>query len=175
MGITNNSFKKRIVIFILWIAVFSAICPDSFSQYKKNAIVLELAGKSYYYFDLSYERFLSEKFHLGLGAGMGNINSLFIWQYGRILEYNFRFPIYGGYAFGEEKHHIITEFGVTIQDKCYSRGSSDINFQPFIAFGYEFKGSNIIIRVPGYLLYIGKSEFSPIIMPWGGVSIGVPF
>jgi hypothetical protein len=175
MGVANNSFKKRIIISIIWITVFSAICLNGFSQYKKNAVVLELAGKSYYYFDLSYERILSEKFHIGGGAGLGNIYSLFIWQYGKVLEYNFRFPIYGAYAFGREKHHAITEFGVTIQDECYSMGSSDINFRPFIAFGYELKGSNIIFRVTGYLFYVDKNESSPAFMPWGGVSIGVPF
>jgi len=56
--------------FIIWVFVFSAVCLNGFSQYKKNAVVLELAGKAFSFYDISYERYLSERLHLGAGVGL---------------------------------------------------------------------------------------------------------
>jgi hypothetical protein len=51
MEIAFSSFNKRIVKFILWVVVFSAVCLNGFSQNKKNAVVLELAGKAFSYYE----------------------------------------------------------------------------------------------------------------------------
>lgn len=155
--------------------MFSVVCLNGYSQYKKNAVVLDLAGKSVYYFDITYERQLSEKFHLGAGAGLAGISTLYKNTDERFKEFNIRFPVYGAYSFGRKKHHLISELGLTI-DAFF--GTPKINISslwPFISCGYEFKGDNIIIRIPVYLGYIGKNEWFPRVMPWAGLSIGVPF
>jgi hypothetical protein len=170
-----NLCKKKTIKLIIWTAMFSMVCLNSYSQYKKNAVVLDLAGKSFYYFDITYERYLSEKFHLGAGAGLAGISTLYKNSDEKAMEFNIRFPIYGAYALGKKKHHIISEFGLTIDALFCSFGSSISSLWPFISIGYEFKGDNMIIRIPVYLGYIGKNEWYPSVMPWAGLSIGVPF
>lgn len=167
--------RKRTLKIILLTILFSVICSDSFCQFKKNALVLDLAGKTFSYFDISYERYLSEKFHLGAGVGLGDISTLYINPDEMAKEYSIRFPVYGAYRLGKKKHHALTELGMTIDATFSSFGSSISSLIPFISIGYEFKGENIIIRVPVYLLYIGKNEWYPGIIPWAGFSVGVPF
>jgi hypothetical protein len=170
-----NSCMRKTIKLILWTILFFVISLDSFCQFKKNAIVLDLAGKSFYYFDISYERYLSEKFHLGAGAGLAGISTLYKSPDEMIKEVNLRFPVYGAYALGKKKHHAVTELGITIDAIFSSSGSYISGLLPFISIGYEFKGEKIIIRVPVYLGYIGDNEWYPVVMPWAGFSIGVPF
>jgi hypothetical protein len=167
--------KKETIKLIIWSAIYLQLCLNSFSQDKKNAVVLDLGGKTAYYYDISYERYLSEKFHLGAGAGLAGISTLYKYPDEKATQFNIRIPLYGAYALGKKKHHAITEFGLTIDGLFCSLGSTVLNLWPFISIGYEFKGDNIIIRVPFYLGYVGKNEFFPFIMPWAGLSIGVPF
>jgi hypothetical protein len=174
METTCNSFNKRIK-FLFWVVIFSAVCLNGFSQYKKNAVVLDIAGKCFYYFDISYERYLSEKFHFGAGAGLAGISSGSTAPDEIHTEFNIRFPVYAAYAFGKTKHHVITEYGLTADCIFSSVGSYVLSLWPFISVGYEYKGSKIIIRVPVYLAYIGENEFFPAFSPWAGLSIGVPF
>ncbi len=168
-------FRKRIAKLILCTAIFTVLSLNSFSQYKKNAVILDLAGKSLYYFDISYERYLLENFHFGAGAGLAGISELYINPDEKETEFNIRFPIYCGYSFGKKRHHAIAETGITLDCiNCFS-GSSDISVWPFISIGYEYRGSRIIIRVPVYAIYVGPNEWWPPVWPWAGVSIGVPF
>jgi len=171
----SNLCKQKTLKLIIWTAIYSLVCLNCYSQYKKNAVVLDLAGKSFYYFDITYERYLSEKFHLGAGAGLAGISTLYKNPDEKAMELNVRFPIYGAYALGKKRHHLISELGITIDALFCSFGSSISSLWPFISIGYEFKGDNIIIRVPVYLGYIGKNEWYPNVMPWAGLSIGVPF
>lgn len=172
---TCNLYKKRTIKLIIWIAIYSMVCLNSFSQYKKNVVVLDLAGKSFYYFDISYERYLSEKFHLGAGAGLAGISTLYLNPDEMAREFNIRFPVYVAYALGKKKHHAISELGLTIDCIFSSFGSYVSSLWPFISIGYEYKGDKVIIRVPVYLGYIGENEWYPSVMPWAGLSIGVPF
>lgn len=171
----TDYFRKRTAKFILCTVVLTVICQNSFPQYKKNAVILDLAGKSLYYFDISYERSLVENFHLGAGAGLAGISYMYINEVEKELDLNLRFPIYCGYSFGKKRHHAIAETGITLDCiNCFS-GSSDISLWPFISVGYEYRGSRIIIRVPVYAIYVGPNEWWPPVWPWAGVSIGVPF
>jgi len=170
-NLCNKKTKKLIICTIIYLVG----CLNGFSQYKKNALVLELAGKSFYYFDISYERYLSEKFHLGTGVGMANISTLEISPDKRVTQFNIRFPVYGAFTMGKKKHHLISEFGLTFDTYFISFGSSVSSLWPFLSIGYELKGDNIIIRVPVYLGYIGNHGWFPRVMPWVGLSIGVPF
>jgi hypothetical protein len=132
---------------------------------------LEILGKSYYYFDISYERYLSEKFHLGVGVGMSGKST---WDdVGTINAYNF--PLYGAYTFGQKKHHAISEMGVRFDFETNLKGFNDFGLVPFISFGYEYKGDNILFRVPIYLFYTGEFESAPPLVPWIGFCVGVPF
>lgn len=171
----NNLCEKKTIKLIVLTAICLVICLNSYSQYKKNVVVLDLAGKSFYYFDISYERYLSEQFHLGAGAGLAGISSLYINQNEIVKEFKIRFPIYGAYAFGKKKHHVLSEYGLTLDGSFSSYRSLISDLWPFISLGYEFKGDNIIFRVPVYLAYIGENEWFPAIVPWVGFSIGVPF
>jgi hypothetical protein len=175
MRIAGILSSIKTIKLIIWTIMFSFVSLNCFSQYKKNALVLDLAGKSFYYFDISYERYLSEKFHLGAGAGLAGISTLYKNSDEKAMEFNIRFPVYGAYAFGKKKHHAISEFGLTIDGLFCSFGSSISSLWPFISIGYEFKGDNMIIRIPVYLGYIGKNEWYLSVMPWAGLSIGVPF
>lgn len=172
---TGNLCKNKTILLLIWTFVFSMLCLNSFPQYKKNAVVVDLAGKSFYYFDVSYERYLSEKFHIGAGAGLAGISTLYRNPDEMANEYNIRFPLYGAYALGKRKHHVISELGLTIDCIFSSFGNYISALWPFLSIGYEFKGDKIIIRVPVYLGYIGKNEWYPSVMPWTGLSIGVPF
>lgn len=138
-------------------------------------MVLDLAGKTVYYFDISYERYLSEKFHLGAGAGLAGISTLYRTSSEKATELNVRFPIYCGYSWGKKRNHMTSELGLTIDSNLGSFGSYILSLWPFISVGYEFKGDKVIIRVPVYLGYVGKNEFFPALLPWAGLSIGVPF
>jgi hypothetical protein len=51
----GNLCKKKTIKLIIWTAMYSVVCLNSYSQYKKNAVVLDLAGKSVYYFDITYK------------------------------------------------------------------------------------------------------------------------
>jgi hypothetical protein len=148
------------------------ICLNGLSQYKKNAVVFEALGKSTYYFDISYERNLSERFHIGSGLGLSGINHLY--NNGRYFrKMNFSIPIYGAYSFGQKKHRLISEMGMSIWGNTVNDGF--LNFSdliPFVSGGYEYKGEHYVFRVPVYFAYIGRNEFFPAIMPWIGVSFG---
>ena len=173
--IAVNLYRRKAIRLILLTAICSAVSLNSYAQYKKNAVVLDLAGKSVYYFDITYERYLSEKFHIGAGAGLAGISTLYKDADETATELNIRFPVYSAYALGNRKHHAIAELGFTIDSFICSFGSSISSLWPFISIGYEFKGDNMFIRIPVYLGYIGKNEFFPSVMPWAGLSIGVPF
>ena len=150
----------------------SLICLNSFSQYKKNAVVFELLGKSSYYFDISYERNLSERIHIGSGIGLAGINHLY-YSGGDFHEVNFSIPIYGAYSFGQKKHRLISEIGISIRGETVPDGFAHFtDLIPFISAGYEYKGERYFLRVPVYLSYIGRNEFFPSVMPWIGVSFG---
>jgi hypothetical protein len=162
----------RKVKLIIWPLLLSVICLDSFSQYKKNAIVLELAGKSFGYFDISYERYFYERFHFGGGIGISKKDHLY-YDGGMFTRYNFTIPLYGAYSFGQKKHHAISEFGTTIRGYTAPNGSVSIDDQfLFISIGYEFKGEKFIFRAPVYLAYIGRNEFFTSVVPWFGLSFG---
>lgn len=172
MGKTYDSNMKRFLKFIALVSLLFAVGLNGFSQYKKNIIVLELAGKSYYYFDLCYERFFSEKLHFGLGAGMGEISTLYLSPDEQVYEYNLSFPIYGGYTFGQGKHRLNTELGVSIFGEFFPGEDPILEPMPFISGGYELRGAKFIFRIPVYLTYVGVNEFFPAVMPWAGLSIG---
>ena len=160
--------NKLIPCFLL----LSLICLNGFSQYKKNAVVLELLGKSCYYFDISYERYLTERIHIGGGIGLGGIYHLF-YNGGDFHEVNFSIPIYGVYSFGQKKHRLISEMGTSIWGETVPDGFVHLtNLIPFISIGYEYKGEHYVFRVPVYFAYIGRNEFFPSVMPWIGVSFG---
>jgi hypothetical protein len=145
---------------------------NGISQYKKNAVVFEVLGKSCYYFDISYERNVTERIHIGSGIGFSGIYHLY-YSGGDFHEVNFSIPIYGAYSFGQKKHHLISEIGTSILGNTtpYSFLSlSDVT--PFISVGYEYKGEHYVFRVPVYFAYIGRNEFFPSVMPWIGVSFG---
>jgi hypothetical protein len=151
------------------------IGSNCFSQYRKNAIVLELAGKSYGYFGVSYERYLTEKIHIGGGIGMSGRPRLYYAE-GWFTCYEFTIPLYGAYAFGHRKHHAISEFGTTIRGSTGPNGSTNFD-EPFvfISCGYEYKGERFFFRAPLYLTYIGRNEFFPTVVPWLGLSFGMLF
>jgi hypothetical protein len=160
---------------ILLSAFLSSVLINSYSQEKKNAIILELAGKSDYYFDLCYERSFYGKFHLGIGAGMGNINTLYISPEESGKEYELRFPVYGGYSFLKKKHRIITQLGGSLFYDYPTTGSSTSEFFPFVTAGYEFRGFSLILRAQIYLFFVGSYEEYSDFFPFAGISIGLPF
>ena len=171
----NQRSELRVMIkvkFIIWSFLLSVICLNCFSQYKKNAIISELAGKSFGYFDISYERYLSERFHFGGGIGLSGRDHLY-YNGGMFTRTNFTIPLYGAYAFGQKKHHAISELGTTIRGYTGPNGSLNLDGQfLFISFGYEYKGEKFIFRAPVYLAYVGSNEFFPPVMPWFGLSFG---
>lgn len=163
---------KEILLSIL----LSVVVSNSFSQYKKNAAILEIAGKSFTIFDVSYERYFSEKFHLGTGLGIGQRSNLVYGNGTFIKRFNFTIPVYGAYAFGLKKHHAISEFGLCFQGTYDTEFKTNFNEKiPFISIGYEFKSEGFIFRAPLYLAYIGDNDFLPSVVPWLGLSVGIPF
>ena len=160
------------VKFIIWTIFLSLVCLSCFAQDKKNAIVLETAGKSFGYFDISYERYISERFHLGGGIGMSGKSNLY-YNGGMFTRRNITIPLYGAYAFGQKKHHFISEFGTSV--RLFTGPNSTLNLDGqflFVSFGYEYKGEKYIFRAPVYLTYVGSNEFFPPVMPWFGLSFG---
>lgn len=174
MEAAYNSLNKKIVKFIIWVVLFFAVCLSGFSQNKKNAVVLELAGKAFSYYDISYERYLCEKFHLGIGIGLEGVSKGYS-QSGEHTDFDFRFPLYCAYTFGKKKHHVMTEIGVTFEEHWHTGIGIYTDLWPFISGGYEYRGSKIIIRIPIYLTYVGPNEWWPSVLPWAGLGIGVPF
>jgi len=160
--------SKLIPLFLL----LSAICLSGFSQYKKNAVVFEVLGKSYYYFDISYERNVTERMHIGSGIGFAGIHHLY-YSGGDFHEVNFSIPIYVAYSFGQKKHRLISEIGTSIWGNTTPHSFLSLSdVIPFISAGYEYKGEKYVFRVPVYFAYVGKNEFFSSVMPWIGVSFG---
>jgi hypothetical protein len=159
---------------IIWSLLLSVACLNCFSQYRKNAIVLELAGKSFGFFDISYERSLSRKFHIGGGIGMSRKYHLY-YDGGMFTRHNLRFPLYCGYAIGQKKHHAIAEIGTTI--RVFTGPEDPFTFDGqdlFISAGYEYKGEKFFFRAPVYLVRMGSNELS-VFVPWFGLSLGTQF
>jgi hypothetical protein len=163
--------KTFITVFFL-----GAICINGFSQYKKNAVVIELFGKSFYYFDISYERYFSENFHVGAGLGNPTIDKLY-YNSEMIKRYEFKIPVYLGYSIGLKKHHAMSELGITIftNTDFHNFNNFDEPVLPYISFGYEYQDKGTIFRIPVYLAYIGRNEFFPAVGPWIGLSLGKRF
>lgn len=159
---------------IITVFVFSALWLNSFSQFRKNAVVLDIAGKAFSIYDISYERYLTEKLHFGVGIGLEAISKVY-YTGGETTNLDFRFPLYGAYSFGKKKHHVITELGVTFEEHFMTHAGINSDLWPFISCGYEFRGSRIIFRVPVYLTYVGQNAWWPSVLPWAGLSIGMPF
>jgi hypothetical protein len=160
--------SKLIPLFLL----LCAICLSGFSQYKKNAVVFEVLGKSRYYFDISYERNLSERIHIGGGVGTSGIDHL-DYSGGSFNRLNFSIPLYGAYSFGQKKHRLISEIGASILGNTTPNNFLSLSdVTPFISVGYEYVGEHYVFRVPVYCAYIGRNEFFPSVMPWIGVSFG---
>jgi len=160
------------VKFIFWLFLLSVICHNCYSQYKKNAIVFELAGKSAAYFDISYERYLSERFHFGGGIGMSNKSQLY-YNGGMFTRHNFTIPLYCAYAYGKKKHHFMSEFGTILTGFTGPNGSVNFDDQYiFISFGYECKGEKYIFQAPVYLAYVGRNSFFSPVVPSFGLSFG---
>jgi len=165
-------FQMIKVKIIIWTIFLSVVCLNCFSQDKKNAVVLELAGKSFGYFDISYERYLSDRLHFGGGIGISGRSQLY-YNGGMFNRTNFTIPLYGAYAFGQRKHHVISEFGISLQGFTGPNGTVSLDGQYlFISVGYEYKGEKFIFRAPVYLAYVGSNEFFPPVMPWFGLSFG---
>ncbi len=174
MEIVYNFLNPRLFKFSLWIVVSFLFCCNGFSQTKKNAVVLEFAGKSFSYYDISYERYLCEKFRLGIGIGLEGMSKLYS-QSGVHSEFDLRFPVYGALILGKKKHHMITEIGVTFEEDWGIGIGTYTDLWSFISGGYEYIGSKFIFRLPIYLVYVGPNEWWPSVLPWAGLSIGVPF
>jgi len=153
--------------------VFFAACLNGFSQ-KKNAVVLEFGGKAFSYYDISYERYLGAKLHLGVGLGFEGASKAYS-QKGLSTELDFRIPVYAAWSFGKKKSHVMTELGVTLEEQWHTGLSLITDLWPFISGGYEYRGEKIIIRVPVYLVYVGPNAWFPPVLPWVGLSLGMPF
>ena len=162
------------VRFLILMILFSHLSIAGFTQYKKNAVVAEIAGKSFSFFGLEYERFLTERFRIGTGIGIGSKEQLVYGNGDTFDRYNFSVPVYGVYAWGRKKHHAITEFGFTLRGVTgpVTKASFD-EFYPYVSYGYEFKSDIFVFRIPVYLCYVGSSDFFPAVIPWLGLSFGV--
>ncbi len=144
----------------------------SFSQEKKNAVTLEVLGKSIFFFDINYGRYLTEKFQVGTGLGMAGVSKIAFTD-GTVTRFDFRVPIYGSYAFSTKRRHLVSEFGIIMGGYTDSKVGTNIDgVVPFISLGYEVKGEHYIFRVPVYLFYAGENELIGRVVPWVGVSLG---
>ena len=167
--------RKLMVLF--WCIALITICFNGLCQYKKNAIVLELLGKSVIPFDLSYERYFSERFLIGGGIGMptktkfqdispvgnGTLTPNF---------YTFDVPVYCGYSFGQKKHHLNSELGIAFVLSTENKHANLLGTLPFISLGYEFKGENYVFSIPVYFALRDAYNDSRQIVPWIGLSLG---
>jgi hypothetical protein len=158
----------------LILILFTILGVNIYSQEKKNVITAELLGKSLTVFDVSYARYLSERFQVGAGIGLENARKVG-YDTETYMTYLFNFPIYGAYAWGTDKNHAISEFGVNIRAGSNFHGETGFSRPlPFISLGYEHKGDNFIFRIPVYAFYMGRDEIIPL-MPWLGISVGRRF
>ena len=159
----------RVALSFAFLMLFSL---KSFSQEKKNAVTLEVLGKSIFFFDINYGRYLTEKFQVGAGLGMAGVSKItFIDE--TVTRFDFRIPIYGSYAFSTKRHHLVSELGIIMGG--YTDSITGVNIDgvvPFISLGYEVKGENYVFRVPVYLFYAGENELIGRVVPWVGVSLG---
>ncbi len=166
----------KIVRFLILVILFSQICFTGFSQFKKNAVVGEIAGKSFSFFGLEYERYLTERFRLGTGIGIGSKEQLVYGNGDTFDRYNYSVPVYGVYAWSLKKHHAISEFGFTIKGAAGPGTKATFNeFFPYVSYGYEFKSESFVFRIPFYLCYVGSNDYLPAVIPWLGVSFGLAF
>ncbi len=157
---------------VLPFAFLMLISLKSFSQEKKNAVTLEVLGKSIFFFDVNYARYLTEKFQVGVGIGLADVAKL-TYVDETVTRFDFRIPIYGSYAFSTKRRHLVSEFGITMGGYADSKiGTNLEGVVPFVSIGYEVKGENYVFRVPIYLMYAGENEFFSAVIPWVGVSLG---
>lgn len=160
---------------VLPFAFLMLISPKIYSQEKKNAVSLEVLGKSLLVFDVNYGRYLSEKFQLGVGLGLSGVNKVtYIDE--TVTNFDFGVPIFGSYAFSTKKHHVVSEFGILLYGAANSKAGVKMEeVAPFVSIGYEVKGENYVFRLPLYFFYVGENDFFPAVIPWVGVSVGSLF
>lgn len=148
------------------------IVIKGYSQEKKNAVTLEVLGKSLFIFDVNYGRYLTEKLQVGVGLGLAGVNKI-TYVDGTATNFDFNIPIYGSYAFSTKRRHLVSEFGAIMGGSTNSKSGTIINgVAPFVSIGYEVKGENYVFRVPVYLFYAGDNDFFSTVIPWVGVSLG---
>ena len=161
--------KELILMAFIFFLFFN---PHSYPQYKKNSLTLEVLGKSLIFCDISYSRYLSEKFQIGAGLGLQSIGKLSSID-GTSTNVDYSIPVYGAYAFGTKKHHVVSELGITLTGYTnFKKRSGLYGAGPFVSVGYELKGENYVFRVPLYLFYIGDNDFFPPVIPWFGLGLG---
>jgi hypothetical protein len=137
---------------------------------------------------LSYEYDIKPNFTVGTGWGFMQISSGKYYTHnetrqGRYFDLVLSNQNYAMHRFFyQNKHRLITQYGITIQRRLEFVHFSDGGIQyadrpylvPFLSAGYEFKGDNIIFRIPVYIAWIGISDWLFPVMPWLGVSVGIP-
>lgn len=174
-------------LFNTTLLVLTFFCNTSFASENRHAVHLELLGKSVYYGTLTYEFDVKPNFTVGTGWGFMNIYS------GKYFTHNMREGRYFDliltnqhYAlhrfFYKGRHRLIAQYGLTIQNSLNFVRFNDGGLQfsnhpflvPFAGTGYEFKSEKIYLRFPVYVAWIGVSDWFPALMPWFGLSVGIP-
>ncbi len=183
-------FYMRKLKILFWCIALITICLNGFTQYKKNAVVLELAGKSPPV-SVCYQRFFSERFNIGAGIGMSMEGSS-LQKFGDFYRkrINFNAPVYFGYSFGQKKSRLSSASGITFclrwVDQSLLSGKTKkfelLDSAPFFSLGYEYRGEKYFFNIPVYLLRLKIEEWSEefvgtrhIMAPYIGVRIGRMF
>lgn len=167
--------------------VLILLCNTTFASENRHTVHLELMGKSVYFGTLTYEFDVRPNFSVGTGWGFMDVYS------GKYFTHNMREGRYfeliltnQHYAlhrfFYRGRHRLITQYGFTIQNRLnfvqFNEGGLQFSnhpfFVPFAGAGYEFRSEKLYVRVPLYVAWIGVSDWFPALMPWFGVSVGIP-
>lgn len=156
----------------------------------KQALSLELAGKSILFASISYEYYFEDnRFGIGGGLGFTNIERGDIIreldgipETGRYTDFVIPVLIYGIGSFGSGPHRLHTQLGINWQQRAYLNRfpSGNNNFYesgllPYLGVGYEYRGESVFFRALPMVGYIGDSNgFLPRIAPWLGLTVGIP-
>lgn len=178
---------------LIYVCFVVCLCPmvlpgqTTLDSQKKQAMVLEVGGKTLIFGSLAYERNLRPSFSLGVGVGVLNVASGDIIrdlngsnERGRYFESATSQFLYGNYFWGGPNHQGFVTIGLThflLSDRQNYPSERlhhiDSDLEGNLGLGYQLDKGKLFFRATAYVLSLrGNSAYIPDYLPWAGLSMG---
>lgn len=152
-----------------------------------HSLHVELAGRTFLFGSVNYEYAVNQKFSIGSGLGIINIQAGEITrdlngspETGTYLDMATSQMIYGNYFIGKKRNQLVltagvSNFLVTYRNRYPSETirSAEAQLAWNAGIGYQHSANRYFFRFTAYLLSLPEpSGWFPEYMPWAGISTG---